>query len=437
MRRLIACLAWLVVIVPVRVVWSPAAGAIVDGSEDVEVLAAFAHDWPAHGRDGFPDLRWVADMAVDRFDNVYISDRRGHRLFKLTPDGDFSVLLGGNGIGRASDQLRVPRGVAVDRRGNVFVADAGNHRVQRIAPDGSVTTVVERWNWSPNDVAVDHRGTLYVSAGWDGLFEVTDDGRATRIAGGRLLGHAVDQLDSPSGLALDGAGNLYIAESRYGRVHKLDLATGVMTAVPGEVFGLHSPRQIAIDAAGDIYVDELNYVIKLSSNGTKTPLFSTRSGYSPPGGIAFDSHGSLYFANDTSTEIRRLTNTTPAGHREITGPFARTSGIEGSIARLYRAVLDRQPDLAGYDYWVDRAAEGADLCEIAYHFLAASEYLRSRSSLTNAAFVDRLYLEVMGRPAEQAGAAYWTGLLDIGVDRAIVLLEFSESVEFKRHTRTN
>ncbi len=416
---------------------SPVDGS-VDGSEPLEDLVTLG-------------INRLGGLAIDRFDNVYVADVDGDRVLRITPDGEVSTVAGGNGKGSASDQLDGPSTVAIDRRGNLFVSDKENHRVQRIAPDGSATTVIGGpvgdpvagvALWRPRGVAVDHVGNVYVTDEVERVLRVSPDGEVDVVAGDNGRGPGPDQLDSPQSLAVDLWGNLYIDDNHNHRIQKVAASDGTVTTISTKGL-VYDPRSIAVDGDGAIYMSNFLpfHVAKFEVDGTTSIVAEGEETFAGvtlwPLGLAFDSRGSLYVVDRVPGSIRVMRNTTPPGPREITGPFARTAGIDGSVARLYMAILGRQPDLAGYDYWVEQAANGARLAEIAHHFLVASEYQRTRSGFSNSEFVDRLYLDVMGRSGDAIGAAYWTGVLDSGVDRATVLLLFSESAEFKRHTGTN
>ncbi len=126
------------------------------------------------------------------------------------------------------------------------------------------------------------------------------------------------------------------------------------------------------------------------------------------------------------------------GSRELTGDFADASGIEGSVARLYMAVFTRQPDAAGHAYWVEQAESGMTLPEIAAFFVSSPEFAELYDELDNAGFVDLLYVNVLDRGGDADGVEFWNDELDTEArDRANVLLNFSESVEFKAITKTS
>ncbi len=123
------------------------------------------------------------------------------------------------------------------------------------------------------------------------------------------------------------------------------------------------------------------------------------------------------------------------------GPAAAEVGAvvrpeEGEIRRLYRSALGREPDAGGYGYWVARRVEGVPLAVVADSFLAGREYQRRFGVEDDAAFVDVVYDNVLGRPGDPDGVAYWRGELAGGLDRHHLVLLFSESTELRRRTAT-
>ena len=105
-----------------------------------------------------------------------------------------------------------------------------------------------------------------------------------------------------------------------------------------------------------------------------------------------------------------------------------------AVTRLYKAYLLRNPDHAGFTYWLNRRGEGRTLVSISQSFATSSEFVRRYGSLTNAAFVDRVYRNVLGRPADKSGTTYWKTRLDGGMPRGQVMANFSQSSEYIRAT---
>ncbi|MEZ5375629.1 MAG: DUF4214 domain-containing protein [Acidimicrobiales bacterium] len=111
-------------------------------------------------------------------------------------------------------------------------------------------------------------------------------------------------------------------------------------------------------------------------------------------------------------------------------------GVRGSVERLYGAVFGRSPDQAGFDYWVDVYVAGTPLTSVAREFMASPEWTSTYGDLDNAAFVHVIYSNVLGREPDEAGYAYWLGLVDGGLSRTKLLLGFSESPEYVTATGT-
>ncbi len=106
-----------------------------------------------------------------------------------------------------------------------------------------------------------------------------------------------------------------------------------------------------------------------------------------------------------------------------------------SVHRLYRAYFLREPDAGGLAYWQDVLATGrASLGGIAQLFSQSAEFTNRYGTLSNRAFVQLVYRNVMNREGEQTGVDWWTGVLDRGHPRGAVMLGFSDSAEFKERT---
>ena len=106
------------------------------------------------------------------------------------------------------------------------------------------------------------------------------------------------------------------------------------------------------------------------------------------------------------------------------------------VARLYEAALDRLPDQGGLNFWIGAVQDGQPLSGLAQGFIASAEFQSRFGGATagDAAFVDQLYQNVLGRAGEAGGRQFWVGSLGNGVSRADVLVGFSESAENKAGT---
>lgn len=105
-------------------------------------------------------------------------------------------------------------------------------------------------------------------------------------------------------------------------------------------------------------------------------------------------------------------------------------GVPGQVYRLYQAAFDRKPDLGGIGFWMDQVEEGLPLAQAAGQFLVSPEFTaKYGAAVTDGAFVDALYRNVLHRTPDQGGKEFWLGALAGGVERTDLLLAFSDSAE--------
>ncbi len=311
-----------------------------------------------------------SDVAVDSAGNVYVADSSNHLIRKITPAKVVSTFAGStigtaDGIG-SSAQFNYPTGVAVDSAGNVYVADNSNHLIRKITPAKVVSTFAgstigtadgigssAKFNF-PYGVVVDDADHVYVvdylghltrkiTTNSMGVVEVST------LAGTGINGFAngmgnVAKFNFPYGVAVDSAGNVYVADSENHRIRKVT-STGVVstfagtgikadgTAGGGFMDGtgasaqFNSPHGIVVDSVGNIYVvDEGNYRIRritpggvvstlagtgIKADGTAGGGFMDGAGnvaqFNGPTGVAVDSAGNVYVADTLNYRIRKIT----------------------------------------------------------------------------------------------------------------------------------
>lgn len=147
-----------------------------------------------------------------------------------------------------------------------------------------------------------------------------------------------------------------------------------------------------------------------------------------------DFEGRSPTGSELMTQVNALANgeRTPTEH--ITSKMrGSTFGVYAPVARLYFAYFLRTPDKAGLDYWVGRYRSGTSLPRISRFFAGSREFTNRYGPLTNRAFVEQVYQNVLGRPGDSTGMDFWTGQLDSGArTRGSVMVGFSEASEFKR-----
>lgn len=302
------------------------------------------------------------DVAVDHLGNIYVADTNNHTIRKLTPAGVLTTLAGRVGVFGSVDgtgtaaQFHYPAGVAIDASANVYVADTDNDAIRKIAPTGVVTTLAREagaGNWGssdatgtasrfyfPSGIVADTAGDLFVADTLnDTIRKITPDGVVTTLAGragslGRADGvGSAARFDGPQGLALDGAGNLYVADSDNLAIRKLTLSSGAVTSIAGGVShdpGLapndgpvaraqfNYPCGVAVDGAGNLYVaDTDNHTIRqITPAGIVTTIaglpgasgsadgVGAAARFNYPTGIAVDDAGNLIIADTNNHTIR-------------------------------------------------------------------------------------------------------------------------------------
>jgi len=211
------------------------------------------------GPSGFPatlsSLDHPQNVAVNAQGDVFIADTYNNRVVKVTPQGQVIAVAGDGVAGYSGDgglgafaELNEPTGVAVDAQGNLYIADSANNVIRRVdAKTGIITTVA-------GDYAADKAN--------DGLGGFSGDGGPATSA----------QLNDPQGVAVDGAGDLFIADTFNNAIREVTPAGTISTVVNssaqpgGETSGaapaashLNSPYGVAIDqSTGDLYIADTN-----------------------------------------------------------------------------------------------------------------------------------------------------------------------------------
>ena len=325
-------------------------------------------------------------VSVDNAGNVYVADYDNHTIRKITSAGVVSTIAGLAGYYGYADgagslaRFNYPEAVAVDAAGGIYVADCYNFLVRHITSAGVVTTLAGFVSAGSTDgtgpaarfslpyyLAVDGAGNAYVTDyGNNTVRKITRDGVVNTLAGAAGISGYSDgpgraaSFGHPEGIAVDGAGNVYVADYGFSNIRKITPDGTVSTfaglgANRGSTDGLgtaarfSNPRGIALDNAGNLYVADSgnNTIRKITPGGVVTTLAGlpgssgTTDGtggsarFKGPWGMAVDANGNVFVADNGSDTIRKISAsrvvTTIAGFGAIPGS---ADGL-GTAARLY------------------------------------------------------------------------------------------------------
>lgn len=272
-------------------------------------------------------------MAIDKNGNLYICDSQGGKIRKVNTSGFISTIAGWGAAGMSGEggpataaKLNFPIGIVIDKSGNIIFSDSYNNRIRKIDTAGIITTIA---------------GT--------GVAGYTSDDT--------LAIHS--RLNVPSGLALDDAGNLYVADRMNHRIRKIDTA-GVITTVAGDgnpriqgdgkaatLASINRPNDVKITPDGALIIADTygNAIRKIKEDGKIFTIAGTGDGYSGFGGdegvigesrlagpfaLAVDKTGNIYVADRNNNRIRRIDVT--GAIKTVVGNGAGTSSGDGRLA---------------------------------------------------------------------------------------------------------
>ena len=265
-------------------------------------------------------------LAIDKTGNLFVSDYGNNRIQKFDPAGNFLLKFGGS-YGSANGQLYSPGGIAVDSGGNIYVTDYGNNRVQKFDPAGNFL--------------------MAIGAGYNGVAGAVG-----------TSGLAAGQFNRPEGMALDGAGSIYVGDSGNHRVQKFDTTGQFLmgfgagyNGIPGAIGSIgYDPGDlfialgIQVDGSGNVYVfGSENGTVQVYDAGGHPIRTIGRLGYSISGtvDIALDgqghlavptgSEGHIYFFDTGGSQTGLISFYSGKGNGQFLGPQAITTDSSGNI----------------------------------------------------------------------------------------------------------
>ena len=322
-------------------------------------------------------------IAVDNAGNVYVTDIGNQLVRKITPLGVVTTLAGSAGSRTSTDgpiataTFARLQGLGLDGAGNIYLADG--ERVRKITPAGLVSTL---WT-APGSIGgpllpgltVDTAGTVYAINGEGLMFKITPDGMGTALNGPGGLCNSLGSFQA-TGIALDASGNLHVAHTSRNTIVKITVScvattlAGSATEVVGSTDGIgsaarfSSPQGLTLDGAGNIYVADTrnNTIRKIATDnkvstlagtasnagsingsgaaarfnnagffGSNQPVYVANSGTAGisgvayAGGVAVDVAGNIYVADTGNNIIRRIT---------VDGVVSTLAGVIGVSGKL-------------------------------------------------------------------------------------------------------
>ena len=265
-------------------------------------------------------------IAVNPDGNLYVLDSGNSRVEQFSPDGKYVSQFGTSGKGPG--QLKKPAAMTLDSDGNVWIADTTNHRIEEFGPEGqyltSFGTKAEVGN--PEAIAVDKQGDVWVAdAYYSKVLEFTygyhqgaeEPGYfLNRKLGTGTPGSGPEQFQNPTGVAVDGKGDVYVSDTgnsrivEYGPEGELLRSFGTTGKGAGQ---LKEPQGLSIDSAGKVWVTDTgnSRVEEFSATGTFIQAIGEKGGHEQqlktPGDLVLDSEGNVWIADTGNNGVAEWT----------------------------------------------------------------------------------------------------------------------------------
>ncbi len=275
-------------------------------------------------------FNWPHGMAVDTAGNIYVTEIANEAIRKITPQGSVSTLVRLRNVQSSPNPFSGPWGVAVDRSNNVYIADTGDQTILKITPGngisilagspglagGSDGTNSQARFYYPSGLAVDSAGDVYV-ADWNNhkIRKISPAGVVSSLGtfGNRDGRWTKAGFNYPSGLGFDEAGNLFVADEENNALRKLSpqgmvstLATGLRAAHGGAPDSRGNVFVAAMQTANIWRVSQSGAVINIGGNGSgSVDGDGTGARFNSPRGLTVDSSGTVYVSDFMANVIRK------------------------------------------------------------------------------------------------------------------------------------
>lgn len=273
-----------------------------------------------------------AKITVDRSGNLYVADEINNKIRKISAVGKVTTLAGSGKAGAANSSkgseasFNSPGGMAVDRSGNVYVADVFNHTIRKITPSGAVSTFAgngqagyldnakglqSSFNF-PVDLAIDAAGNLFVAdEGNNKIRKITPSGTVSTFAGSGAAGSMDNRngvlatFNQPNGIAIDNNSNIYVADQLNHKIRKINPA-GIVSTLAG-----------------------------IGQPGSADNTIGMLASFNNPRAVAVDAAGNVYVGDVGNQKIRKITAAGAVSTLAGTGASGSQDNQNGLLSSFY------------------------------------------------------------------------------------------------------